>query len=88
MVEYHQHEVIMFFGLYTSLRSQQAGTGHGIVGHRRAGWRCNTGVCTRGLGDTMGWRIDFTVTIIAIQWSISVSRVTIWPCPHGQCRYK
>ena len=36
----------------------------------------------------MGWRMYLAITIEAFQWSVSVSRDTIWPYCHGQCRYK
>ena len=82
VAEYHQHEVVMSFGLHTRLCSQQTGTGHGIVGHSRAEWRCNTGVYTRGLGDTTGTCKGLSITTKTIQWSISVALFTI------RCRYR
>ena len=92
LAEYHQHKVIMFFGLHTRLFSQQAGTGYGIIWHSRAGWRCNTGVYTRGLLDTKRTFKVLSITSITVQGSISVSLFTKCCCycwRHGQmqCEY-
>ena len=84
--EYHQHEVGMFLGFHTRLFSQQACTRHGIVGHSKTRWRCNTGMYTRGLCDTMGICIVLAVTIKAIQWSIGVSLLTHFCSSHERIK--
>ena len=76
VAENHQHEVGMFFSLYTRLCNQQTGTGHRILGHSRAGWRCNTGVYTRGLWDVTETCNALAITTETIQWSIGVSLFT------------